>query len=717
MTHFGVCHLCEAMCGLAMHLDGDRVTRIRGDRDDPLSRGYMCPKAAALGHIHADAARLRGPVQRGRDGWQPVTWRGALGEVTASLSRIRREHGPDAIGIYLGNPVVHDYGAAFFAKALLRSLSTRHRFSAASVDGLPHLLTSYLMFGNQMLIPVPDIDRTQFFLCIGANPMVSNGSVMAAPGMPRRLAALRARGGRSVVVDPRRTETARLADAHWFIRPGTDALLLLAMISVVFEERLARDKPLFRSIEGMETIEAVAREFPPERVAGTVGIAVADIRRLTREFAAAPSAVCYGRVGVSTQEHGALACWLIQVLNLVTGNFDREGGAMFSRPALDLPALARWTGDRGHFATFHSSVRRLPEFGGELPLAALADQIETEGANRIRALITFAGNPVLSAPNGRRLERALSRLDFFVAIDPYENATTRLAHVILPPPSPLERDHYPLISHLVAVRNTAKFGRRAFPPPPGTLHDWEILLAIKSGLDRAAPMSTQLFKRIENAVLARLGPAGLLDLGLRFGPYGFRRSLGKGLSLRRLRRAPHGVDLGPLTPGLERRLSRRPVNVAPAPLVDDVARLRDLLARDDAGASTLRLIGRRQVRTNNTWLHDWRDTLAGPRASCALLIHPRDAHARAISDGDFVQLRSRTGTITVRAELSADIMPGVVSLPHGWSGPSVNDVTDDQHVDRLAGTAAFNGTPVEVMVAVPHAPPHSSSAIVERTAI
>jgi anaerobic selenocysteine-containing dehydrogenase len=568
-----------------------------------------------------------------------------------------------------------------------------------------------------------------FFLCIGANPVVSNGSVMAAPGMARRLAALRARGGQCVVVDPRRTETARLAGRHYFIHPGADALLLLAMLSVVFEERLARDRTLFQPVDGLDRVEALAREFPPERAAGAVGIPAGEVRRLTREFAAAPSAVCYGRVGVSTQEHGALACWLIQVLNIATGNFDRAGGAMFSRPALDLPALARWTGDAGHFATFRSSVRGLPEFADELPVAALADEIETDGPLRIRALISFAGNPVLSAPNGGRLERALGRLEFFVAIDPYANATNRFANVILPPTSPLERDHYPLISHLVAVRNTAKYSQRAVPPPPGALHDWEILLAIKSGLDRSAPMAARALKLVENALLKRLGPAGLLDLGLRLGPYGLRRALWNGLSLRALRDAPHGVDLGALAPGLSRRLLGRPVNAAPQPLVDDLARLRSKLSAQDVAGLALRLIGRRQVRTNNSWLHNCRDALAGPRASCALMIHPLDARTRGIAHGDLVRVRSRTGSVAVRAEVSPDIMPGVVSLPHGWRGArhvgdqapgadgvSVNDVTDDHRVDGLAGTAAFSGVAVDVTVAV-RDDPEGATETMERTAI
>jgi anaerobic selenocysteine-containing dehydrogenase len=697
------------MCGLTLGVDANGVVSVRGDQEDPLSRGYYCVKARALGDIHADPERLRAPMRRRGGVWKQLSWNEALDEAAGRIADIRRRHGPDAVALYLGNPVVHDYGAAFYAKFLAAALDTRHRFSAASVDGLPHLLTAFLMFGNQTLVPVPDLDRTMFFMCIGANPVVSNGSAMTAPGVARRLRALKARGGQCVVIDPRRTETADLAGRHLFIRPGTDALLLLALLSCVFEERLNRGRVLFQPLDGLDKIQELARAFPPETVSEAVGIPAEEIRRLARDFAGAPSAVCYGRVGVSTQEFGALACWLIQVLNIVTGNFERPGGMMFSRPALDLPALARWSGDLGHFDEFRSSVAGLPEFGGELPVAALADEIE---AGRIRALITYAGNPVVSAPNGDRLESALERLDLIVSVDLYKNQTTRLAHIILPPTSPLERDHYPLVCHLLAVRNTAKYSASVFRRGAGALHDWEILLALKSRIDDDAPLMRRARKGLENAVLRALGPPGLLDLFLRLGPYGLRRILRmkRGLNLTRLRRSPHGVDLGALVPTLHRRLGRRPVELAPEPLSRDVARLRSSLGGPAQAELALRLIGRRQIWTNNSWMHDY-PTLASRRKTCTLLIHPRDASARGIRDGEMVVVRSRTGAVPVRAEISDRMMQGVVSLPHGWSGArggpkqsigspgpgaSLNDLTDDQQIDRLAGTAAFSGVPVEV---------------------
>src|SRR6185369_4492661 len=466
-VHYRSCNLCEAICGIEITSAGDQHLNIRGDKDDPFSRGYICPKAVALQDFHYDKDRLKHPVRRTSRGWERIGWNEAFNEVAQNLKRIRTQHGRNSIATYLGNPTVHNYGALLFAPPFLRSLRTRSKFSATSVDQLAHHLASFLMFGHQLLVPIPDVDRTNYFLILGANPAVSNGSMMTAPGMNRRLAEIRKRGGKVVLIDPRHNETARLADRHIFIRPGTDVLLLLALLHVIFEEKLTQPAPFTK---GVETVASLVTEFPPERVSEITGVEPDQIRTLAREFAAAESAVCYGRIGLSTQEFGGVCQWLINVLNIVTGNLDREGGAMFPLPAFDPVTAPRSLAPRGSYGRWRSRVRKLPEFGGELPVVALAEEILTPGDGQVKALVTLAGNPVLSTPNGRELDRALESLEFMVSIDPYINETTRHAHIILPPTSPLERGHYDLAFHVLAIRNTTKFSPVLFERDKEALH-------------------------------------------------------------------------------------------------------------------------------------------------------------------------------------------------------------------------------------------------------
>jgi anaerobic selenocysteine-containing dehydrogenase len=504
-------------------------------------------------------------------------------------------------------------------------------------------------------------------------------------------------------VDPRRTETASLADRHLAIRPGADVLLLLALLQVLFSEDRARPGRLAGFTDGLEVVAQAVAPFTPERVASATGLAPGAIRDLARDFAAAPTAACYGRVGVSTQEHGSLACWLVNVLNVVTGNLDRPGGALFTRPAVDLVAFADRIGQRGHFDKGRSRVRGLPEFGGEYPAATLSDEIETPGAGQVRGLLTLAGNPVLSTPNGARLERALGGLDFMVAIDYYLNETTRHAHVILPPTAALEHDHYDVVFHLLAVRNTAKFSPALFDPAPDARHDWQILVDLASRLDRAKGRRT-LVSRLTHAAARRLGPAGAVDLLLRFGPYH--------LSVGALRKTPHGRDLGPLGPCLPDRLytPNRRIDLAPQRLMAELARLVARLERADASPNGLRLIGRRDLRTNNSWMHNSERLVKG-RERCTLLMHPDDATERGLAHGQRVRIASRVGAVEAPLEVTDAMRPGVVSLPHGWGhgrpgtrlavanahpGVSLNDLTDELLVDGLTGTAAFSGVPVEV---------------------
>ena len=703
-THFRACNLCEAICGLAIEVCGDEIRSIRGDRDDPFSRGHICPKAVALQDVHSDPDRLRHPVRRMGDGsWKRLSWDEALDEVGNQLRTVQKVSGYDAVGLYVGNPSVHNWGSLLFGPPLSRVLRTRNRFSATSVDQLPHHVAATLMFGHRLLLPIPDVDRTQFLLVLGANPVVSNGSMMTAPGFKRRLEGLKQRGGLLVVVDPRRTETAEMADRHIFIRPGSDALLLMALLHVIFLEGLETLGSTAEFCDSIEAVREVVAEVSPERVAPVTGIDSEAIRDLARAFATAPSAVCYGRLGVSTQAYGGLCQWLVNVLNVVTGNLDRVGGAMFTKPAVDLVAN---TGP-GHLGRYASRVRGLPAYGGELPVAALAEEILTEGEGQIRSLLTIAGNPVLSTPNGVQLERALESLDFMAAVDFYLNETTRHAHIILPPTSALEHDHYDLVFNLLAVRNVARYSPALFDPVPDTRHDWQILAGLHRRLEDGPPVAR--FKRWLNA---KIGPRRILDLGLRRGPWGSGLiPYGKGLRLTTLEKSEHGLDLGPLEPCLPARLQtpNRRVELAPIPFVKDARRVLTTLDGDPTDQPLL-LIGRRHLRSNNSWMHNSRRLVRG-RDRCTLLMHPEDAARTGVVGEAKVAVVSRAGRVEAPLELSDEVMPGVVSLPHGWGhhrpgtelsvaeehpGVSINDLTDELVVDDLCGNAVLSGVPVWV---------------------
>lgn len=708
--HYRNCNLCEAICGIEISVQAGQHLNIRGDDDDPFSRGYICPKAVALQDIHYDKDRIKHPVRRTANGWQRIGWDEAFDEVTQNLKRIHAKYGKNSVATYLGNPTVHNYGALLFAPGFLRSLHTRNKFSATSVDQLAHHLSAYLMFGHQLLLPVPDLDRTNYFLILGANPAVSNGSMMTAPGMGRRLQEIRKRGGKVILIDPRYNETARLADRHLFIRPGTDALLLLALLHVVFDEGLTRTPPF---TNGVETVRNLVAEFPPEKVASITGVNSDQIRTLAREFVSAEGAVCYGRIGVSTQEFGVLCQWLINILNIVTGNLDRPGGAMFTLPAFDPLSAPEGLAPRGSFARWHSRVRKLPESAGELPVATLAEEILTEGPGQVKAFVTFAGNPVLSTPNGRELDQALANLEFMASIDCYINETTRHASIILPPTSSLERGHYDLAFHLLAIRNTAKFSPALFQPGEDSLDDWEILLELQTRMQHDGFFGGSLGHVKRKFVRRFFGPERILDLGLRFGPYGAGMNpFSKGLTLRKVQKAVHGIDLGPLTsclPGRLRTADKR-IELAPDVLVKDVERVKARLLDGVHSNGQLLLIGRRQLRGNNSWMHNYQRLVKG-KPQCTILMHPKDAAQRHLASGQKAVVRSRVGSVALPVEISEEMMPGVVSIPHGWghdrvgiqldvaqqnAGASINDLTDNQAIDTLCGTAAFNGTLVAV---------------------
>ncbi len=716
-THFRTCNLCEAMCGLVIKIDGEQILSIKGDKDDPFSHGHICPKATALADIYHDPDRLKFPVRRTADGWEQIGWEEAFAEVVDNIQQIQAEHGRDAIGLYAGNPNVHNLGAMLYNGPFIRSLRTKNRFSASSVDQLPHQVAALLMFGHQQLWSVPDVDRAQYMLILGANPLASNGSLMTAAGIGDRLKKVQKRGGKLVVIDPRRSETAVLADEHHFIKPGRDVLLLLAMLHTLLAEDLAEPGRLTEMCNGLGAIEPIVAPFIPDLVADNVGISADDIRRLTREFAGAESGVCYGRMGVSTQQFGGTCQWAINLLNILTGNLDAIGGSMFTLPAIDIVGLTTLMGQKGGFDYRRSRVRNLPAAGGEYPSATMADEILTPGEGQIRGMVTIAGNPVLSTPNGRKLDEALAGLQFMVAIDIYINETTRHANIILPPTTGLETAHYDLIFHTLAVRNTAKYSPPVFEPTEGTRHDWQILQELRNRLegDRAYNRRS---RRGKLDFQKRLRPEKMLDLGLRFGPYGAQgvnkdRLEGEGLKLRMLKTAVHGIDFGPLQPLLKQRLCTKSgkIELLPQPFVDDLARVQAELLTDSSANGQLLLIGRRHLRSNNSWMHNSHRLVKG-KDRCTLLMNEQDTAVRNLVDGQQVKVCSRVGEVALKLEISDEMMPGVVSLPHGWghdrdgvqmqvaqahAGVSANDLTDELLLDVLTGNAAVNGVPVEVV--------------------
>jgi anaerobic selenocysteine-containing dehydrogenase len=755
--HFRTCHLCEAMCGVVIeHHDGE-ILSIKGDKDDPFNQGHICPKAVALKDLHEDPDRLRKPLKRVGQEWVEISWEQAFDEVEAGLRGVQQQYGHDAVGVYVGNPTAHNTGALLMLAPLLATLRTRNRFSATSVDQLANMLANLEMFGHQALFPVPDIDRTDFLLMLGANPAASNGSIMSAGNVMQRIKAISERGGRVLVLDPRRSESAEKADEHWFIRPGTDVFFLAALINVLFADNLLRLRHLADMTTGIDMLRTAVEEFTPESVAAITGIAAEKIRALAHEFAGAERAVCYGRIGTSVQEFGGLSTWLIYCVNVLTGNLDSAGGAMFTHPAIDLVGLSSGIAAvRGSFDTYRSRLRGLPEFGGELPVAALAEEITMPGPGQIRALVTHAGNPVLSSPNGRQLDRALDTLDFMVAIDIYLNETTRHANIILPPTGPLEHGHFDLALNLVAVRDTVKYSPPLFNAPLDSRHDWEILLELVVRLNARNAFERRLWRGLQS-VIENLGMEGLLDWMLSMGPrgrklaplshldkllteflltgklyQGAKKLLGglvekrtglhallqatalfsprrQGLSMKVLKENPHGIDLGPLQSSFPERLCTdgKKIQVAPTIFLHDMLRARERLS-EGLNPDTFLLIGRRHVRSNNSWLHNSHRLVKG-KNRCTLMLSPVDAARLGVGEGGLMRVVSNVGAIELPAEITSDLMPGVVSVPHGFghnrsgtrihvasrsAGVSMNDITDEQVIDKLTGVAVLNGLPV-----------------------
>jgi anaerobic selenocysteine-containing dehydrogenase len=728
-SHYRICPLCEACCGLEVRTAGGRVTAIRGAEQDVFSRGYLCPKAVALKDLHEDPDRLRSPLIKRNGRHEPASWDEAYDEIARRLPPIAAAYGRDAVALSLGNPSAHKYGLLLYVPRLAKALGSKNVYSASTLDQMPKQLSSGLMFGHWLSVAVPDIALCDHLLILGANPMASNGSLWTVPDFRGKARALRERGGRIVVIDPRRTETAQAADAWHAIQPGTDALLLAAMAQVLFAEGLVRLGRLEPHVNGLDALRDAVAPFAPERVAARCGIAADALRTLARELAAARRACVYGRLGTCTQRHGSVASWLVDVLNVLTGHLDEPGGAMFPRA----PAFAANTrGADGKAAgvttgRWASRVSGAPEVMGELPMTLLAEEIETPGAGQVRALVTLASNPVLSAPGGPRLARALESLEFMVSLDIYLNETTRHADVILPGRSPLEESHWDVAFPQFSDRNHARYSQPVFEPDPAHPPEWLSIMrlaAIAHGrpwreaevlddefaaadVQRAAGPHADTVMR---AVAGLAGPDRLLELALRAGPYGDRFGLKPdGLNLARVRAADGGIDLGPLQPRLPELLRTESgrIELAPAPLVADLAHALNLLTQP---APAMQIIGRREVRSNNSWMHNLPTLAKGPER-CTLMLHPDDARRLQLHDGDKARVSGAGRSVTVPVALSADMTPGIASLPHGWGhdrdgarlnlaaerpGASLNDVLDERLRDPLSGNAVLSGGAVTI---------------------
>ena len=752
-TAYRTCPLCEAMCGLALRIRGATVEQTRGNPLDEFSRGYICPKGVALGELHKDRDRLRQPRLRENGRWRDASWDEAFQSAQRGLQGVLAAGERNAVGVYLGNPNVHNLAGLLYLRPLLRALNSRNLFTASTADQMPKEVANGLLYGDPEALAVPDVDRSHFLLLLGANPWESNGSLWTAPNLPERLRALRRRGGQFIVVDPRRTRSAERASQHLAIRPGADAPWLLSLINVLFAENLCEPDRLRPHLRGLDTVRDWVQPFTPERTEEHCGISAPTTRRIAQELAAAPAAAVYGRIGTTATAFGTLTSWAIDVLNILTGNLDRPGGVMFPHPA-HARLHSDQPGGRG-FSTgrWHSRVGGFPEVRGEFPSAALAEEIETPGPGQIRALICVAGNPVLSTPDGSRLDRALASLEFMVSVDLYQNETSRHAHVILPPPSPLERSHYDLSFTGAAVRTVARYSPPVFPRRGPSEAEILARLALAVAGEGAGSDPT----RVDREVLDRLidaevrnphspvagrDPAALraelkeedpcdrvVDFLLRTGRYGeaFGANPG-GLSLALLRERPHSMDFGPMEPrlpGLLRTPSGR-IELAPEPIGAEVERLRAELHASLAGDATpaqLLLIGRRELHTNNSWMHNL-PALRRKRERCTLWMHPADAEARGLANGNPVRIESRVAAVVAPLETTEAIRPGVVSLPHGYGhhrpgialriashrpGASANDLVPGD-TDPLSGTAVLNGVPVEVAPTTPTADVEGSRA-------
>ena len=693
--HYRTCNLCEAMCGLKITYKEKKVISIVGDKKDPLSKGYICPKSQALKDLYEDSDRLKTPIKRVENGWEKISWIEAFEEVEHQIKKIQEKYGNDAVATYQGNPNVHNLGSMLYGGPFLKSLKTKQKYSATSADQLPHHIASLKMFGHQMLIPIPDIERTDYLLILGANPGASNGSLLTAPGFSQKIKNIQKRGGEVINIDPRYTETSKISSNHFFINPGKDALLLLSLLYVIFEQGIDEKTHLSSHLKGLEEIKEIIKKYPPQKTAAIIGIDSLEIQKIAKNFMNSKTAVCYGRMGVSTQEFGGICQWLINVINIVTNNMDKVGGAMFTKPAIDLVFMTGMQGKVGNFDRYRSRVHDLPEYSGELPVATLADEMIVEGEGQIKMLICTAGNPVLSTPNGKKLEKALEGLDFMVSIDIYLNETSKYANIILPSTNGLETLHYDLVFHQLAIRNTAKLSEVLFEKDENQKHDWQIL--------------NELTERITGKKNP-LTPEMMLDNMFKFSSY-----KAANLSVKKLKENPSGIDLGALQPLLTKRIftQDKKINISPKFFIDDLKRLDKELFNTNGEDKTnypFALIGRRHLRNNNSWMHNSKLLMKG-KNRCTVLMCPKDANNLSITNHQKIRITSNVGSIELPVEISDEMKEGVLSIPHGFghnrqgtkiklaeenAGESINDLTDDYNIDKLTGNVNFSGTRVKV---------------------
>lgn len=704
--HYSTCTLCEAMCGIEVTTQERNILSIVGDKKNPFSEGHVCPKAMALKDLYEDPDRVKVPLQKTADGWQEISWDDAFDKVAQALFDIQQKHGVESVATYLGNPNAHNMGAILYGPYFYRALKSHNRYSATSVDQLPHHIVSRQLLGHQSQIPIPDIDHTQHFMIIGGNPLASNGSIMTVPHIKRRLKAIQARGGKVVVIDPKKSETADISSEHHFIKPGSDALLLLAMLNTLFAKNMAKPGRLMEFAPQLLEVEEFVQDYPASKVASKVGMTESQIEGLVESFCAADSAVCYGRMGASVQAFGTLTQYLIMLFNMLTGNLDKPGGMMFTQPAADLLPHS----GRGSIGNFHTRVRNLPAFAGEFPVSALSEEITTQGEGQIKAMVIGAGNPILTTPNGQQLDDAFANLEFVVAIDFFITETSRHANIILPPVTALERDHYDVVFHNFAVRNSSKFSPAIFAPQASSKTDWEIYLALAQRLDKLNGGNTDKYQ-----VLWQKTPVGVVDDMLKMGAY---KHEGEQLSIDLLRKLPHGIDLGPLRSDLPEAIyhSDKLIDLSFDYFMADLPRLnKHFFSAHVEDDNQLQLIGRRHLKTNNSWLHNSQRMVKGTnngQSRCTAQIHPQDANKFDINDKQMIKVTSRVGSIDIPAEITDKIMPGVISIPHGWghnkkgmrwqvaqqhAGVSVNDLTDEMVVDELSGNAVLNGVPVSII--------------------
>ena len=693
--HYRTCNLCEAMCGLKITYKEKKVISIVGDKKDPLSKGYICPKSQALKDLYEDSDRLKTPIKRTENGWEKISWTEAFDEVEYQIKKIQEKYGNDAVATYQGNPNVHNLGAMLYGGPFLKSLKTKQKYSATSADQLPHHIASLKMFGHQMLIPIPDIERTDYLLILGANPGASNGSLLTAPGFSKKIKNIQKRGGEVINIDPRYTETSKISSNHFFINPGKDALLLLSLLHVIFEQGIDEKTHLSNHLKGLNEIKEIVKKYPPQKTASIIGIDDFEIQKIAKDFINSETAVCYGRMGVSTQEFGGICQWLINVINIVTNNMDKVGGAMFTKPAIDLVFMTGMQGKVGNFDRYRSRVHDLPEYSGELPVATLADEMLVKGEGQIKMLISTAGNPVLSTPNGKKLEKALEQLDYMVSIDIYLNETSKYANIILPSTNGLETLHYDLVFHQLAIRNTAKLSEVLFEKDENQKHDWQIL--------------NELTERITGNKNS-LTPEKMLDSMFQFSSY-----KDANLSVKKLKDNPSGIDLGALQPHLTKRIftTDKKINISPKFFIDDLKRLDQELFNvvdEDKINFPFALIGRRHLRNNNSWMHNSELLMKG-KNRCTVLMSSKDANNLSITNHQQIRIISNVGSIELPVEISDEMKEGVLSIPHGFghnregtkiklaeenAGESINDLTDDHKIDRLTGNANFSGTRVKV---------------------